>query len=483
MLFDILLLSLLILLSFAFLKQKKQIEQLKKKVSEVDHIKQRSPQSEEFSLGLTKLNSEFPEHIPVDSLTGLPGREAFEDRLLQALNQSKRFEKSFAIVLLDIHEFHIINEAQGYEIGDKLLRDVAIRLKAVVRQIDTMTRYAGDTFIFLLPQLAMPETAAYVAQRLLDSIVQPFEIDGQQLFITASIGVAIFPSDGPDVKTLLKNANDALHQAKVHGKGRYQFYQQELHALGERELKINAFLTSNDALHKLLIYYQPHVNIKKDEVVCIQAIPFIPLSEKGLIPFSEFSKIAENCGKILEIGEWVLRNSILQFQKWHSEGFTPECLAINVTLRQIENPQFIYKVSQILQKLHMNPKQIIFEVAGDNLFSKTSSLEKAFAMLDQIGIQVAISVFALGQFALQKITKLPINYLKVDAKLIHGNNKKQDSEIIVHMIVNLAKDMRISIIADGVDNQKQKDLLEELGCEVMQGRLFGEPLPVKAMVK
>jgi diguanylate cyclase (GGDEF)-like protein len=479
--FDIILLAVSLIFIYLYIKNKAEIHELKKKVFEVDQ-RGRPGHHEEFTLGLKKLNNEFIDKILLDSLTGLPGREAFNDRLLQALNQSRRFQKSFGLILLDIHEFHVINESQGYEIGDKLLVLVAKRLEGAIRQIDTMSRYAGDTFIFLLPQLSMPETAAYVAQRLLDCIVQPFQVDGKDLYITASIGVAIFPADGDDVKTLLTNVSDAMHQAKVCGKGRYQFYRQELHALGERELSIHSLLSSPEYLKRLTIYYQPYMNVVKKEVECIQAIPYLDVPDLGLIPFIEFAKIAENTGKIHEIGEWLFKNAVLQFQKWHKEGFTPEYLSVVVTLRQIENPQFVYKVSQILEELQVYPKQIIFEISGENLLSNTPALEKAFAMLSHTGIQISLSVFSLGHFALQKLTKLPVNYLKINSQMTDGK-MHQDNEIIVHMIVSLAKDMKISIVAEGVENVKQQDLLQDLGCEVMQGPLFGQPLPVEAMVK
>ena len=481
MFLDLILLITSILFIVLYVKCKKELDRFKRKSFESSHTHHAT--SEEFSLGLKKLNSEFTENVLLDPLTKLPGREAFDDRLMQALNQSQRFKKSFAVILLDIHEFRVLNEAQGYETGDKILIEVAKRLKSVIRQIDTMTRYAGDTFVFLLPQLAMPETAAYVAQRLLDSIVQPFKIDTKNIFITASIGVSIYPSDGQDIKTLLLNANNALHQAKICGQGRYQFYKQELHALGQRELMLTAFFNSPDFLEKLFIYYQRQMNVEKNEVVCIQAIPYLELPEIGLVPFNDFARIAQNSGKLLEVGEWLLRNGILQFQKWHKEGFTPDQLAINVTLHQIENPQFIYKVTQILQELHVNPRQIVFEVTDDNLLSNTESLEKAFTMLNHIGIQISVSVFSLGSFALQRITKLPVNSLKIDSKLIQGKKLTEGNQVIVQMIIALAKDMQIKVVAEGIENVMQKDILLDLGCELMQGQLFGEPLPVEALVK
>jgi diguanylate cyclase (GGDEF)-like protein len=481
MLLDSILIAISVVLLCLLIRNKFQLEQFRKN-SFSDEKKTQESKSDEFSLGLTKLNSEFTSQIRLDSLTGLPGREAFDDRLLQTLNQSKRFKKSFAVVLLDISDFHIFNEKQGYETGDKVLREVAQRLQGVIRQIDTMTRYTGDDFMFLLPELSMPETAVYVVQRLLDNIVLPFQINDKNLYITANVGVSIYPSDGDDIKTILNHVNDALEKAKISGKNRYQFYQQEIHALSQRELSLNTFLCAPDMLKKLLINYQPYVNILTGEVVCVEATPCIPLPNFDQITFLEFSKIAENRGKIIEIGEWLLKNAIVQLKKWEENGFKAKRLAVNITLRQIEDSQFIYKISQILQKYQINPKQIIFEVIGESILSNTASFEKNFSILEREGIQIALSIFALGNFALQKITKLPINYLKIDNRLLQEGRVHHQSEVILHTLITLAKDMNISIVAEGVDTEKQKNFLHALGCEVMQGKLFGNPLPIEEVV-
>lgn len=478
MLFDIIIIGIAATFIFLFFKQKDQLTKLKKQIVLLKNKK--SPHEiEEFSLGLKKLNSDFTDTIPTDSLTGLPGRDAFNDRLSQAFSQSKRFEKSFALILLDINEFQLINNAKGYDVGDLLLKDVAKRLQGVTRQIDTMTRYAGNTFIFLLPQLALPETAAYVAQRLLDNIVQPFQINNENIYISANVGVAIYPHDGHDTKSILRNADEALRQAKSSGKNRYQFYHQELHALGQRELELRTILSNENVLEKLVIHYHPLTNIKTGKVIFLYANPVINLPEFGLVPFSEFAKTAENCGKITAIGTWLLKNALLKYKQWHDTGSKPEFLAMNVTLRQIEDPIFISNVADILQELAIKPQQIVFEITEKNLAANINSLDIAFSMLTELGIQTAVSVFTLGQLALQKINKLPINYLKIDGKLIHGKKSLQENEAILHLIIDLAKDMQIKIIAEGVDTANQKKLLEDLGCDVMQGQFFAKGIPVE----
>ncbi len=472
----IILLSVLVLLSMLLIKNKYQLEKLKKQLLELQKTSESTTKN--FTLDLSNSNGESSPQSMADLLTGLPGRQAFDDRLVQTINQSKRFEQLFGVILLDINEFHLINDANGYETGDKLLKEIAMRQQRVIRQIDTMIRYAGDIFAFLLPQLAMPETAAYVAQRLLDSIVEPFNIEGKTISITASAGVVIYPLDGEDTNTLLKHATDAMHAAKAIGKSRYQFYRQETHALSEFELKLNEFLSSPDVLSKLIIQYRPYINTTSGQIICIEALPCFYLPNHDLVKFKEFAKTAENCGRMLEISDWLLKNSITQFKKWQTQGLTPESLIINVTLRQIRNPQFIQRVTKILQNFGMENKKIIFEISEKNSLSNSSALEKSFTILSDMNMQIGLSIISLGHFVLQKITKLPINYLKIDGKSLQEKHTNKDYENILPMIVALAKDMNLKIIADDVDTEAQKELLKGFGCEVMQGELFKEPLPI-----
>lgn len=477
MLFDLFLLLITVSAILLCLKYKAELEKSKERSAPVEN-RVNAPQSEEFTLALSKLTGEFSGQITLDSLTGLPGREAFEDRLQQTLYQSERFEKSLALIVMNINQFHHINDTEGYDVGDKLLRAISKRLQEIIRQIDTVTRYAGDTFVFLLPQLTLPETAVYVAQRILDNMVLPFKIDEREILLSANVGVAIYPLDGQDAIMLLQNANKALLQAKEQGKDKYQFYHQELHVLSQRELAIHTCVCSPGLLEQLSIQYQPHVNVNTNEVVCVQAVSVMTLPDHGRITFTEFFKIAENCKKIVEIGEWSLQTAIIQFKKWHLEGFKPKQLAVNVTLSQVNSHQFIYNAAQLLQKHQIKSSQLIFEIIDENIFADVECLEKSFSLLNHYGIQMAFSFLTMGHFAVQKIAHFPVNYLKIDSKLIQDDERRQKNEPIIRMLVILAKDMKIHIVAEGVNDEKQKQLWQALDCDVMQGKLFGEVLPL-----
>lgn len=454
-----------------YLDTKKKLNQLQSQ-----HKLREAPLPEEFSIGLTNLDPEVNNEIRTDPLTGLPAREAVMDRLSQTLHQSRRFEKTFGVMLLDIQGLASINEQLGNEFGDKLIREVALRLKNMIRQIDTMSRYAGGMFIFLLPQLSLPETAAYVAQRLLDALVKPFRIDDKELIVHVAIGVAIFPGDGDNEQSLIKSAEEALKQAKESGENRYQFFRQELYALGQRELLMTAFFSQRNVTEHLTISYQPQINVVVNEIVNIQASPVATTEGLGTIHFREFSRISDKCNKTREIGIWVLKNAIQQFKNWSRTGFNPRNLTIPVTLKQLEQSEFINQISQVLQNLGFSPKQLILEIVDENVFANANIEEKIFSTLSQLGINIAISISTLGQFAVQRVTNLPINYLRLNSKLLERKGPQQENELILKMIIALANDMKIIVVAEEIENVQQKEIFHKLGCEIMQGTYFGEAL-------
>ncbi len=474
MLLELIFLIVIACLSLWIVKLKAEIKHIYKYAS---RDAKRSNSKDEFSLETGGINNDFTGKILLDSLTNLPAREAFEDRLTQAIHQSGRSDRTFAIMLFDIDDFKTINDKYGYETGDKVIIEVSKRLQKVIRQIDTLTRFAGQKFIILLPQLVSPETAAYVAQRTLDCVLTPFVIEDKQIMLTGSVGVAIYPDDGHDAQTLLKNANDALSQAKKLGKGNYKFYREEMHALGQRELSIHAVFSADDFLNYLTINYQPQINTATGEVVAIQASPVLHIPEHGDIAFVDFARIAENCKKAIDIWEWLIRNAATQFQQWRNDELNLKNLIIDVTYNQIQDPQFIFRITQILQEFKLDPKEIIFEVVERNLSKNSDSIEKSFVLLAGINIQIGLSLFALGRLAIHKITKLPVTYLKIDAHLIKEKQDLNEYEPILQTLVSLAAEMQINIVAEGVESQYQKQLLESFGCIIMQGKLFSAELP------
>lgn len=434
-----------------------------------------SDRCQKLTTELTELKNNFDHFMLHDPVTNLPGRKIYEDRVLQTLNQCKRHQLVFAILSFDIDEFKIINNVLGSDVGNSLLREVAARLETGIRQVDTLSRFGDDGFMFLLPQITKAETAAYIAQRLLDSLAEPFYIAGQKLFITASIGISVYPTDGDDVGSMLKNSDIALQQAKANGHNTYQFYHRELFTSTFRELTLNSSLRSDLVYKEFVIYYQPQLNIENKEIHCMEALLRWQHPELGLVPPRDFLRLAENNNRIIEIGEWVLRNACLQLKSWQASGFSPKRVAINVSMRQLENPHFSYKVSQILQETGVDPSSIVLEISESILFPKLNFIEKTLHIIKHLGVQIAIDDFGTGNLSLANLRRFSVNYLKIDNSLVQSLTQDKENIAIVKMMVGLANHLQLVTVAEGVESIEQKELLKEMGCFLMQGHLFSVP--------
>jgi diguanylate cyclase (GGDEF)-like protein len=410
-----------------------------------------------------------------DTLTELPSRQLIEDRLGQLLHESRRYKLLFGILFLDIDHFKLINDAMGHDAGDELLKEISIRLQASIRQVDTVGRFAGDEFVILLPQLSKPETAAYVAQRFLDAISQPFEIRGQEIFMTATIGISVYPNDGEDAQTLLKNSANALHRAKLHGKNIYQFYREEMLAASHRELTLNSSMRGASLYHDFSLYYQPQINVVTQKIIALDVALHWQHPDYGLIPVHEFLRLAENTGKIFMIGEWMMHRALQQLSKWNEQNLNFKQVAVTISLRQLENPHFTYKISHMLHEFKLDPSCLILKISEGALLTKPDIVEKAFFMLKHIGVKIAIEDFGAGNVALQQLKRFPIDYIKMAPSLTQDITVNKESEAIVKMILALATSLNIIVVAEGVETQQQRQLLNELGCNTMQGHLFSDP--------
>ncbi len=463
-------------LIFYFLYTWKKVKRMEQQFLAVNEqlLKEKEKQ-QQLTAEILVLQEKISQDVLADPLTGLPSRKLFEDRLNFTVNQSIRHQLTCSVMFLDLDGFKIINDALGHDVGDNLLKEVAKRLLTCVRQVDTMSRFAGDEFVFIFSQIAKAETAAYIAQRLLDTISQPFTIEGQELYVTASIGVAVFPMDGNDGKTLLKNADLALHQAKSRGCNTYQFYREEMHAITRRELILSSSLHSDTVYQDLSIYYQPQFNLEAKQVVCMEVSLRWQQPDFGLIEFEEFARLAENNGRISVINEWLLRNACQQMIQWQKKDFKLQFIAIKISLKQLENLHFMQKLSSILQETSLSPGSLILEITEASLLNKIDVIEKMLHMIKHLGVQIAVNHFGTGYLPLQYLRRLPIDIFKIDSALIQDLPVNKESEAIVRMIIALAKSLQLKVVAEGVASQKQKKLLQDLGCTMMQGELFSHP--------
>ncbi len=476
------LLVIVVIFAILYMEKSYRLKKMTKLFSKMEHkFFKNQAHKERFLAEMTRTDAAT--QVALDPMTGLPDSQVFTDRLSQAVQQSKRHKMSFGVMLLSINDFSKIKEESGSEIADKIVIETARRLKNIVRQVDTVCRYQDTRFVFLLPLLSKPETAAFVAQRAQDAIMQSYNIDGKDMVITASLGIAIYPADGDDATLLLQHAEAAMQQAEVGKKNSYQFFQKELQVLGQREISLTNCLSSPNVADYLLVQYQPHIDVDTNTIVCIQAILHLQHPDYGLIAFPDFYKLAVNAGRISEVGEWFLSHSIKQFKKWESDNFTPPLVSLSVSMKQIENPKFLSELTRILKETDFDPKKIIFDISENILTENSAAVDVGFSVLTKLGTKISIGIFALGHFALSKLGVIPIDYLKIDGKLIRDVLQHHENENILGMIISLANESDIVVVADGVEHKKQKILLKQLGCRIMQGKLFGAPESASTVVQ
>ena len=416
------------------------------------------------------------QHTVEDPITHVLGQQLFEDRLSHALRESERYQLNLGVMFVDVDDFNMINHTWGADIGNLLLQEVAKRLQASIRQVDSISRFNKDTFVLLLTQLAKPETAAIVAQRILQTMGQIFQIAGHEFSLTVSIGIALYPSDGNDAQTLLRSASHAMHLAKENSHQSYQFYQREMYENSQRELLLLAGINNESGFKEFVVYYQPIMNVADETVSCMNALLHWQHPTLGLIAPQELYKLAEKQHTANLISEWLLRAACQQFIEWNKSGFAPQLLSVPVSVRQLENIHFIYRISQILQELQFEPQSLLLEVKESASLKSMENLEKAFNMLGYLGVRIAIDQFGCDSFSLQRLKELPIQYLKLDSHLTRDIEHDQRTFALTKAIVFLAKSLSMEVIAQGVETEGQQNTLKEAGCCLLQGQFLGEPL-------
>lgn len=466
----------IIFLSYRLFVVTRSENSIKKQLSEKEiSLTQQLNQHYEANAELMSLK----DNVLRDSMTGLPGRKILEDRFQQTIYQCKRYNLMFAVLALDLDEFNVIKNALGVDASDELYKEVAARLLAGVRQIDTVSRIHSGEFVILLSQVAKPETCAYIARRLLDLIAEPFKIQNQELFLTASTGIALYPMDGDSTTLLLKNAESALYQAKSRGCNTYQYYREEMHAISQRDLALRSALRSESVYNDFKIYYQPQINIDNKTVSCMDASLLWQHHDFGLISESELMSIAESNETIISIGEWMLRNVCQQMQQWSSLSYAPRSVGVKISIKQLEYPHFTNMLYQILQDTKIEPSNLLLELSEKVFANNLGSIEKHLHKLKHLGVQIGICDFGTENTAIQHLRRFPVDFLKISPTLIKDITVNKESETIVTMIIALAQGLHRRVIAEGVESQNQKKLLKELGCSFMQGDYFSKAILAK----
>jgi len=418
-----------------------------------------------------------------DALTGLPNRMLFKDRLTLEIAHAKRSKQMLAILFLDLDRFKLINDTLGHGVGDQLLKIVAGRLIGYVREDDTVARLGGDEFTVLLPEISQEENAAKVARKILEAIREPVYIGDHELYITTSIGVALYPNDGEDAESLLKNADTAMYRAKEKGKNNYQLYTPAMNAKAFERLAMENGLRRALERKEFVLYYQPKVNINTGKIIGMEALLRWQAPDRSLIPPGDFIPMAEDTGLIVPIGEWVLRTACAQNKAWQDASFPPIRVAVNLSARQFQLQNLVEVISRILKETGLDPCWLELEITESVAMQNAEYTVKMLQELKEMGIQLAIDDFGTGYSSLSYLKRFPISKLKIDKSFVNEIGTAQDNEAIASTVIVLGQSLKLGVVAEGVENEVQYDFLKQHQCDEMQGFLFGKPVPPEEFEK
>jgi diguanylate cyclase (GGDEF)-like protein/PAS domain S-box-containing protein len=403
-----------------------------------------------------------------DPLTDLPNRGLFEERLTQAVASAGRRGRALAVVSLSLDRFKVVNDTLGHAAGDALLRGVAERLAGAVRANNTVARLGGDEFCVLLPEMARAEDVAEVVRRVQGALEAPFDVAGQELFVTASAGVGLYPHDGGDAQTLLKNAGAALYRAKQLGGGACQFYAAEMNDRAFRRLSLESALRRALEREEFVVHYQPKVAIETGRVVGSEALVRWKRPGAGLVPPAEFIPLAEETGLISQLGEWVLRKALAQTARWQAAGFPELALSVNLG-----------RVGALLAEAGFDPSRLELELTEGTVMEDTESAVGTLRELKAKGIKLSVDDFGSGYSSLSYLKHLPIDVLKIDRSFVRDMAADPRDAAIVMAVITLAHSLKLKVVAEGVETEEQLRFLRLLRCDEMQGYLFSRPLPAE----
>jgi diguanylate cyclase (GGDEF)-like protein/PAS domain S-box-containing protein len=417
-----------------------------------------------------------------DALTGLPNRTLLNDRVAHALADAARRQEPLALIFLDLDHFKNVNDTLGHRIGDVLLVTLAGRMQAVVRAQDTVARQGGDEFILLLPNTDN-DGAAHVAEKLLHTISQAIQIEQHELTVTPSIGIAQYPGDGTDLETLTKHADIAMYRAKQNGRNGYQFFTTEMQVHATRSLRLENALRRALERNQLSLHYQPQLSLASGAIVGVEALLRWHHPELGPVSPAEFIPIAESSGLIQAIGEWVLRTTTRQSKQWMDQGLPPMILSVNLSAVQFRHPDIAALVAQVLTEAQLPARYLMLELTESVALHDPLGAIAVIASLHQQGVRISIDDFGTGYSSLSYLKRFQTSQLKIDQSFVRDITEDADDRAIVSAIINMARSLEMSTIAEGVETQAQLTLLREQGCDEIQGYFFCKPQPPEELVK
>ncbi len=413
-----------------------------------------------------------------DTLTKLPNRALLQDRVTQALVRNLRSREQAAVLFIDLDYFKIINDSLGHDVGDALLQAVAARLVTSVRSEDTVARQGGDEFIVLLPTITSTFDIAVVAQKILGALMLPYQVNDKELYIAGSIGIAIFPDDGKDMSTLLKNSDIAMYHAKESGRNNYQFFSPQLNELAARRHALGNDLRHALERNELLLHFQPVIDTPPPgKLTSMEVLLRWQHPQHGFVPPSEFIPLAEETGMIVPIGEWVLWQACLQIVAWRDQGYDVPKLAINLSARQFREKTLAADIMRIMHETGVEPNCLVLEITESMLVQNVEDVIKTLQQLSALGLEISIDDFGTGYSSLSYLKRYPIHTLKIDRSFVRDIATDPNDVAIIAAIIAMAHSLKMKVIAEGVETEEQLAFLTQQGCGQFQGYYFSKPLP------
>jgi len=411
-----------------------------------------------------------------DSLTGLPNRVLFNDRLTQAISLAMRQNKQLAVMFVDLDQFKKINDSLGHGVGDKLLQSVAGRLVNCVRRTDTVSRLGGDEFVILLSQVEREEDAAISARKILRALATSHTIENKDLDISVSIGVSTYPSDGPDAENLMNKADTAMYEAKKRGRNNYQFFRREMQLrLADRQL-LEGDLRYALGQNEFLLHYQPKFNLQTGQITGVEALIRWVHPQRGMVPPAQFVPIAEECGLILPIGRWVLLEACRQARAWSDSGLGVVPVAVNVSAVEFGDKDFISGVRAVLIATGVEPANLELELTESVLMQDAESTVRTLGELKAMGVTLAIDDFGTGYSSFTYLRRFPVDALKLDKSFVQEITENPGNATIVSAMINIGKSLNLRVIAEGVETRRQLNFLQSHECDEGQGYYFSHPV-------
>ncbi len=411
-----------------------------------------------------------------DTLTDLPNRNLFHDRLKQAIAFHDRGNKYAAVLFIDLDHFKIVNDTFGHQKGDLLLLAVTNRLDSCIRKSDTLARFGGDKFCILLGNLSKNEDVVPVINKISNAFIPVFKFNDVEIFITASIGISIFPADGDDPDQLLKNAETAMYHAKGEGRNTYQFFSSEMNNRVFERLSLETSLHKALEKTEFLLHYQPTVDVATNRIVGMEALVRWNHPEMGLVPPGRFISHAEESGLIVPIGEWVLKTACKQNKEWQEKGCPPLRVAVNLSARQFKQKNLVQMVARVLEETQLEPRWLELEITESVVMQNPEETIKILEELKQMGIELAIDDFGTGYSSLSYLKRFPLKILKIDQSFVRDVTNDEDDATIVKAIIAMAHGLGMKVIAEGVETAEQLAFLATYNCEEIQGYYFSKPL-------